>query len=80
VHRAHGIMVLTIATSRVTRATMFMDPGLLATFGLPPAPPPGTWPGTWPIGPIRATRPEPGDAGGRRQYRGTLGHDDDGHW
>jgi RNA polymerase sigma-70 factor, ECF subfamily len=37
VYRAHGIMVLTIATSRVTRATMFIDPGLLATFGLPPA-------------------------------------------
>jgi RNA polymerase sigma-70 factor (ECF subfamily) len=37
VHRAHGILVLTIATSRVTRATMFMDPGLLATFGMPPA-------------------------------------------
>jgi len=37
VNRAHGILVLTIAASRVTRATMFMDPGLLATFGLPPA-------------------------------------------
>jgi RNA polymerase sigma-70 factor, ECF subfamily len=37
VYRAHGIMVLTIATSRVTRVTTFIDPGLLATFGLPPA-------------------------------------------
>ena len=37
VHRAHGILVLTIAASRVTRATMFMDPDLLATFGMPPA-------------------------------------------
>jgi len=37
VHRAHGIMVLTIAASRVTRATMFMDPDLLVTFGLPSA-------------------------------------------
>jgi RNA polymerase sigma-70 factor (ECF subfamily) len=37
VHRAYGIMVLTIAASRVTRATTFMDPGLLATFGLPSA-------------------------------------------
>jgi len=37
VHRAHGILVLTIAASRVTRATMFMDPGLLATFGMPQA-------------------------------------------
>jgi RNA polymerase sigma-70 factor (ECF subfamily) len=37
VYRAHGIMVLTIAASLVTRTTMFMDPGLLATFGLPPA-------------------------------------------
>jgi hypothetical protein len=30
-------MVLTIAASRIIRVTMFMDPGLLATFGLPPA-------------------------------------------
>jgi RNA polymerase sigma-70 factor (ECF subfamily) len=37
VYRAHGIMVLTIAASRVTRTTMFMDPALLATFGKPPA-------------------------------------------
>ena len=37
VYRAHGIMVLTIAASLVTRTTMFMDPALLATFGLPPA-------------------------------------------
>jgi RNA polymerase sigma-70 factor, ECF subfamily len=41
-YRAHGILVLTIATSRVTRATMFMDPGLLATFGMPPALPAAT--------------------------------------
>jgi RNA polymerase sigma-70 factor (ECF subfamily) len=37
VHRAHGILVLTIAASRVTRSTMFMDPALLTTFGQPPA-------------------------------------------
>ena len=37
VYRAHGIMVLTIAASLVTRTTMFMDPALLATFGLPSA-------------------------------------------
>ncbi len=37
VYRAHGIVVLTIAASLVTRVTMFMEPGLLATFGLPPA-------------------------------------------
>jgi hypothetical protein len=30
-------MVLTIAASLVARTTMFMDPALLATFGLPPA-------------------------------------------
>jgi uncharacterized protein (TIGR03086 family) len=45
VHRAHGILVLTIAASRVTRSTMFLDPALLTTFALPrPCPPPGTWP------------------------------------
>jgi RNA polymerase sigma-70 factor (ECF subfamily) len=37
VYRAHGIVVLTIAASLVTRVTMFMEPGLLATFGLPSA-------------------------------------------
>jgi len=37
VHRAHGIVVLTIAASLITRVTMFIDPGLLATFGLPRA-------------------------------------------
>jgi RNA polymerase sigma-70 factor (ECF subfamily) len=36
VHRAHGILVLTIAASHVTRSTMFLDPTLLTTFGLPP--------------------------------------------
>jgi RNA polymerase sigma-70 factor, ECF subfamily len=37
VYRAHGIVVLSIAASLVTRVTMFMEPGLLATFGLPSA-------------------------------------------
>ncbi|MGA8461789.1 MAG: hypothetical protein WB800_40805, partial [Streptosporangiaceae bacterium] len=54
VYRAHGIMVLTIAASLVTRTTMFMDPGLLATFGLPPALPadgdPAGTPGEGPDG------------------------------
>jgi RNA polymerase sigma-70 factor, ECF subfamily len=40
-YRAHGIVVLTIAASLVTRVTMFMDPGLFATFGLPSALPAG---------------------------------------
>ena len=34
-YRAHGIQVLTIAASRVTRVTSFNDPGLFAVFGLP---------------------------------------------
>lgn len=34
--RAHGIQVLTVASSRVTRIVSFNDPGLLAIFGLPP--------------------------------------------
>ena len=46
VHRAHGIMVLTIAASRVTRATMFMDPACSQRSACrQPCPPPGTWPG-----------------------------------
>jgi RNA polymerase sigma-70 factor (ECF subfamily) len=39
VHRAHAIQMLTIAASRVTRVISFNDPGLLSTFGLPPAVP-----------------------------------------
>jgi RNA polymerase sigma-70 factor (ECF subfamily) len=35
VYGAHAICVLTIAGSRVARATFFKDPGLFATFGLP---------------------------------------------
>jgi len=38
-YRAHSICVLTIAASRVTRVTSFMDPGLFVTFGLPQAVP-----------------------------------------
>jgi hypothetical protein len=30
-------MVLTIAASQVARITKFIDPGLFAAFGLPPA-------------------------------------------
>jgi hypothetical protein len=36
VYRAHAIQVFTIAASHITRVTSFNDPGLLATFGLPP--------------------------------------------
>jgi RNA polymerase sigma-70 factor (ECF subfamily) len=36
VYRAHAIQVFTIAASHITRITSFNDPGLLATFGLPP--------------------------------------------
>ena len=39
VYRAHSICVLTIAASRVTRVTSFIDPGLFAAFGLPQAAP-----------------------------------------
>jgi RNA polymerase sigma-70 factor, ECF subfamily len=42
---AHSIMVLTIAASQVARITKFMDPGLFAAFGLPPALPAGVLPG-----------------------------------
>jgi RNA polymerase sigma-70 factor (ECF subfamily) len=38
-YRAHAIQVFTIAASRVTRVTSFNDPGLFATFGLPPVVP-----------------------------------------
>jgi RNA polymerase sigma-70 factor, ECF subfamily len=52
VYRAHAIQVLTIAGSRITRITSFLDPGLFATFGLPPALPdptslPDTTGGPW---------------------------------
>jgi RNA polymerase sigma-70 factor (ECF subfamily) len=39
VYRAHAIQVFTIAASHITRVTSFNDPGLLATFGLPPVVP-----------------------------------------
>jgi RNA polymerase sigma-70 factor, ECF subfamily len=35
VYRAHGIQVLTLAASRVTRVTSFNDPGLITAFALP---------------------------------------------
>jgi RNA polymerase sigma-70 factor (ECF subfamily) len=37
VHRAHGIMVLTVTGSRVARIVSFNDPGLFPAFGLPQA-------------------------------------------
>ena len=40
-YRAYAIQVLTVAEARVTRITSFIDPGLFATFGLPPALPAG---------------------------------------
>ena len=40
VHRAHGITVLTVSGTRVSRITSFNDPGLFPMFGLP-----GTYPG-----------------------------------
>ena len=60
VYRAYAIQVLTVARSRITRITSFIDPGLFATFGLPPALPAGapapgrppktlTWPRTLPV-------------------------------
>jgi hypothetical protein len=39
VYRAHAIQVFTVAASHITRVTSFNDPGLLATFGLPPVVP-----------------------------------------
>ena len=36
VYRAHAIQVLTVTSSAVARIVSFNDPGLLATFGLPP--------------------------------------------
>ena len=39
VYRAHGIQVLTLAASRVTRVTSFNDPGLFTAFALPEAVP-----------------------------------------
>ena len=52
VYRAHAIQVLTIAGSRITRITSFLDPGLFVAFGLPPALPdttslPDTTGGPW---------------------------------
>jgi RNA polymerase sigma-70 factor (ECF subfamily) len=35
--RAHGVAVLTFAGSRIARIVSFLDPGLLAAFGLPEA-------------------------------------------
>ena len=37
VYRAYAIQVLTIAGPHITRITSFIDPGLFARFGLPPA-------------------------------------------
>jgi RNA polymerase sigma-70 factor (ECF subfamily) len=36
VYRAHAIQLFTTTASHITRITSFNDPGLLATFGLPP--------------------------------------------
>ncbi len=41
VYRAYAIQVLSVAESRVTRITSFIDPGLFATFGLPSTLPAG---------------------------------------
>jgi RNA polymerase sigma-70 factor (ECF subfamily) len=35
VHRAHGIQVLTVRTTGITRIDTFLEPGLFAAFGLP---------------------------------------------
>ena len=35
VHRAHGVCVLTVTPSGLSRVVSFNDPGLVATFGLP---------------------------------------------
>ena len=40
VHRAFAVHVLTVTASRVARVVVFLDPALVATFGLPPALPP----------------------------------------
>ena len=42
VRRAFGIQVLTLSASRIARVVAFLDPGLFAAFGLPPALPAGT--------------------------------------
>jgi RNA polymerase sigma-70 factor (ECF subfamily) len=39
VYRAHAIQVFTTTASHITRIASFNDPGLLATFGLPPVVP-----------------------------------------
>ncbi|HEY1819101.1 MAG TPA: sigma-70 family RNA polymerase sigma factor [Trebonia sp.] len=36
IRRAHGVQVLTLRESRVAGVVAFLDPGLLAAFGLPP--------------------------------------------
>jgi len=38
-YQAYGIVVLTATTTGIARIVVFADPGLLATFGLPPAHP-----------------------------------------
>jgi RNA polymerase sigma-70 factor, ECF subfamily len=38
-HRAHAVLVLTLAAAGITRTTMFHDPGLFGVFGLPDAGP-----------------------------------------
>lgn len=48
---AYGIVVLTMTSTGIARITVFADPGLLASFGLPP-----TWNGS--VGPSEsATAP-----------------------
>jgi len=35
VHRAHAVIVLTVAPTGITRMVAFQDPGLFPAFGLP---------------------------------------------
>jgi RNA polymerase sigma-70 factor (ECF subfamily) len=42
VHHAFGVAVLTITTSGIARIVLFVDPGLVARFGLPPVAPPAS--------------------------------------
>jgi RNA polymerase sigma-70 factor (ECF subfamily) len=37
VFRCHGVQVLTLTASRIARVVVFLDPGLVPVFGLPPA-------------------------------------------
>jgi RNA polymerase sigma-70 factor (ECF subfamily) len=40
VHRAYGIVVLTLTTTGIARLVVFGDPALFTRFGLPPVHPP----------------------------------------